>query len=244
MAGVAHEINTPIGVAITATSHLDSCIQSLDKQIREGTLTRSDMEHAMAELQEAAVMTMKNLDRSAALVKSFKMVAVDQSSDDIREFDVKAYIEDIIMSLQPQLRPTQHKVNIEIDSGIRVMSSPGALSQIISNLVMNSLFHGFEHLDSGTIDIVGSVERERVQIDYYDNGKGLAAEIKENIFEPFVTTARARGGSGLGTHILYNLVTQVLGGTVSVMDDTAQGVHFCIRFPFSAPDCQAQKNAS
>lgn len=234
VAGVAHEINTPIGVGITASSHLSQSIRELSDKFDNGSLTKRDFAEAIHEMKETVHMISKNLERSAALVKSFKMVAVDQSSDDVRSFNVKEYFESVLMSLQPKLKRTRHHVTLDIPDNLAVLSSPGALSQIITNLVMNSLLHGFEHMEEGEIDMKVHQDGEGLVFDYFDNGKGIADEIRERIFDPFVTTARSKGGSGLGTHILYNLVTQVLSGTVVLVDDCKQGVHFRIRFPLNS----------
>ncbi|RLU02618.1 MAG: HAMP domain-containing protein [Ketobacter sp.] len=231
VAGVAHEINTPIGVGITASSHLSQSIRELSDKFEKGSLTKRDFAEAINEMKETVHMIGKNLERSAALVKSFKMVAVDQTSDDMRSFNVKEYFESVLMSLKPKLKRTRHHVVLDIPENLTVLSSPGALSQIITNLIMNSLQHGFELVEEGEIKMQVQQDDDGLVFDYFDNGKGIADEIRERIFDPFVTTARSKGGSGLGTHILYNLVTQVLSGTVVLIDDGKQGVHFRICFP-------------
>ena len=231
VAGVAHEINTPIGVGITASSHLSQALKSLGNKFESGQLTKRDFAESIEEMKETIVMISKNLERSAALVKSFKMVAVDQSSDDVRSFNVREYFENVLMSLKPKLKRTRHHVTLDIPDNLTVLSSPGALSQIITNLIMNSLLHGFEDMEEGEILMRVQQDDSGLVFDYFDNGRGIPEDIRERIFDPFVTTARNKGGSGLGTHILYNLVTQVLSGTVALMDDGEKGVHFCIRFP-------------
>ena len=244
VAGVAHEINTPIGVAITAASHLDQSVQVLQQQFLSGSLTKRQFADAVAELNETGAMILKNLERAAKLVKSFKLVAVDQSNDDMRDFDIKEYMDSVLVSLQPRLKRTSHRVVTDIPDNLVVESSPGAISQIVTNLVMNSLIHGFEERENGQIDIRIQEAGSRVTLDYYDNGKGVPAHIKPVIFDPFVTTARSKGGSGLGTHILYNLVTQVLGGSVKLMDDVATGVHFHIEFPVKIVAPVVQRSAA
>ncbi|MEE2729607.1 MAG: ATP-binding protein [Pseudomonadota bacterium] len=235
VAGVAHEINTPIGVGITASSHLAQSFRELSEKFESGSLTKRDFAEAMGEMKETVQMISKNLERSAALVKSFKMVAVDQSTDDVRAFDVKEYFDSVLMSLNPKLKRTRHRVRLEVPDDLTIVSSPGALSQIITNLVMNSLLHGFEGMDSGEITMRVHRDQDGLVFDYFDNGRGIAESIRDRIFDPFVTTARSKGGSGLGTHILYNLVTQVLSGTVVLLSDTAPGVHFRISIPLTAP---------
>ena len=233
VAGVAHEINTPIGVGITAASHLAKSISDLREQFTLGSLTKRQFSDAVEEMTETILMISKNLERSATLVKSFKMVAVDQTSDDVRVFNVREYFESVLMSLKPKLKRTHHVVLLDIPEDLSIVSFPGALSQIITNLIMNSLLHGFDGIENGQIDMQVQQFGNELVFDYFDNGKGIPSEIRERIFDPFVTTARHKGGSGLGTHILYNLVTQVLGGTVSLEPGRDQGVHFCIRFPIN-----------
>jgi signal transduction histidine kinase len=236
VAGVAHEINTPIGVGITASSHLNQSVLALQEKFVSGSLTKRDFTEAVAEMIETVTMISKNLERSAALVKSFKMVAVDQSSEDTRLFNVKEYVENVLMSLKPKLKRTRHTVTLDVPDNLNIYSSPGAFSQIITNLIMNSLIHGFEAIESGDISIKIALHDADLIMSYFDNGKGIPAHIRNTVFDPFVTTARNKGGSGLGTHILYNLVTQVLGGTVTLEDDVTEGVHFRIQFPLQSPD--------
>jgi len=233
VAGVAHEINTPIGVGITASSHLSHAVSELNQQFEAGTLTKRRFAEAVQEMTETVQMITKNLERSAALVKSFKMVAVDQGSDDVREFNVREYFESVLLSLKPRLKRTRHVVMMTIPDDLVINSYPGALSQIITNLVMNSLQHGFADKSEGRIEMQVEQHGDSLVFDYFDDGRGIPDAIKGRIFDPFVTTARNQGGSGLGTHILYNLVTQVLGGSVSLQDDRPQGVHFRIRFPLA-----------
>ncbi len=231
VSGVAHEINTPLGVAITASSYLTQTADELFKLFNSGTLTKKDFSDAMSELVETNMMVSKNLERAAALVKSFKMVAVDQTNEDVRSFDIKDYIESVLLSLAPKFKRTTHQVIIEAPENLMVNSSPGALSQVLTNLLMNSLIHGFEDRQNGVVRIVIRQIDDLIHLDYFDNGKGVDPSIRDRIFDPFVTTARHKGGSGLGTHIVYNLVHQVLGGSLSLMGDTKQGVHFAIEFP-------------
>ena len=231
VAGVAHEINTPIGVGITAASHLTQSLGELQQRFLDGSLTKRQFADSVAEMTETVQMISKNLERSAALVKSFKMVAVDQSSDDMRVFNVKEYIENVLMSLKPKLKRTRHEVIVNVAEDLTIFSSPGALSQIVTNLIMNSLLHGFDETEQGRIELKMQQTGDELVFDYMDNGKGIPAAIRDRIFDPFVTTARHKGGSGLGTHILYNLVTRVLGGTVTLEPERQPGVHFRLRFP-------------
>lgn len=233
VAGVAHEINTPVGVAMTAVTHLNYLTEELKTAFAKGSLTKSAMERTLADLQETTIITLRNLERAAEQVRSFKMVAVDQSNEELRQFNLKEYIENVVISLRPQLKRTTHQVVVDVPEHLQLNSYPGVYSQIFTNLIMNSLIHGFANIDHGTITIQAMADEEHLQLNYYDNGRGIAAAVKGKIFEPFVTTNRQQGGSGLGTYILYNLVTQVLKGRIDLVDDVQQGVHFAILLPFA-----------
>ncbi|MDV7402901.1 HAMP domain-containing sensor histidine kinase, partial [Arthrospira platensis SPKY1] len=148
-----------------------------------------------------------------------------------RRFAVKDYVEQIIVSLRPHLKNTQHQIELDISETLIIESYPGYFSQIFTNLIMNSLIHGFQEGMQGQIRVSVKLEANSLQFDYYDNGKGIAASIKPKIFDPFVTTNRQQGGSGLGTYILYNIVTQALQGQIALLDDTSTGVHFRIMLP-------------
>jgi signal transduction histidine kinase len=231
VAGVAHEINTPIGVAITASSHLAESIAVLNKAFTLGQLTKTSFRENIDDMGETTQMVLKNLERAAAQVRSFKMVAVDQSNEDAREFNLHEYIDTVIMSLRPRLKRTQHVIKLDVPGDLVLVSFPGVYSQIFTNLIMNSLIHGFDGIDNGTIIIQARRDDNDLKIDYYDDGRGIPEPIKARIFEPFVTTNRHRGGTGLGTHIVYNLVTQVLKGRIELVADSAQGVHFAMVIP-------------
>ncbi len=231
VAGVAHEINTPLGVALTATTHLDEQIKNLDKQYREQKLTKKEFEVFSKVCLETIDMTHKNIRRASDLVASFKLVAVDQHSDDIRTFNLNEYINEILLSLQPTIKRTLHSVLVDCDTEIELNSYPGSIYQIISNLVVNSLTHGFEFKESGNILIKATKVSDHVRIDYRDDGKGMSGEEVKRVFNPFFTTRRGRGGSGLGAYIIYNLVTQRLNGHIECHSQLGHGVHFVIELP-------------
>jgi signal transduction histidine kinase len=172
-----------------------------------------------------------NTQRAAALVRSFKQVAVDQSSDDIRSFNLRTYLDEVLLSLQPKLKGKPVTVEIECDTGITMASFPGAVSQVVTNMVVNSMVHGFEEGQPGRIKIVGRLDGDIVEFDYSDDGVGMDSATLGQLFDPFFTTKRGSGGSGLGAHILYNLVTGALGGTVKVVSAPGMGLHYKLRFP-------------
>jgi signal transduction histidine kinase len=174
-----------------------------------------------------------NTQRAAALVRSFKQVAVDQSSDDIRTFKLRNYLDEVLLSLQPKLKGKPVQIAIDCPADIELESFPGAVSQIVTNLVMNSLVHGFEGDVPGQIRISARLDGETLLFDYADDGAGMDADTLAKLFDPFFTTKRGLGGSGLGAHILYNLVTGPLGGSVKVDSAPGQGLNYHLRFPRS-----------
>ena len=232
VAGVAHEINTPIGIAVTGSTHLKDQISLLEKNFTSGALRKSEFKRFVDNAMPTAGTIQSNLERASALIKSFKKVAVDQSSQEVRQFKLVAYIDDVLVSLQPKIKQTSHKISLNGDSQIEVQTVPGALSQIITNLVINSLAHGYENNSvEGNINIVVKAKKDDIILLYKDDGKGMDDEIIERIYEPFFTTRRGSGGSGLGLSIIFNLVTQTLGGTIQCNSSPGEGAQFEIIFP-------------
>ncbi|GAA6135473.1 hypothetical protein NBRC116188_22630 [Oceaniserpentilla sp. 4NH20-0058] len=231
VAGVAHEINTPIGVGITAVSHLMESVELINKAFNSGTLTKKQFSDMLSALLESAGIVDSNLRRAADLVKAFKSVAVDQSSAEPRLFALKSYTQDVITSLRPKLKRTQHEIIVDISDDIDLYCDPGVISQIVTNLIMNSLNHAFAPQEAGKIKMSASVHDNVLQFSYEDNGQGIDESILKRLFDPFVTTKRGQGGSGLGTHIIYNLVTQALGGRIQCISDLGHGTRFEITIP-------------
>ena len=230
VAGVAHEINTPLGIGVTASSHLQSETRRLLALLDTGAMKRSDLDVYLGAATESSELILRNLRRADHLVKSFKQVAVDQSTEERRRIDLAAYLDEILTSLQPRLRKTRHQVEIDCPPSIEIDTFPGALYQVITNLVMNSLAHGFEHTDAGSIRVQVMRVDADVLIVYSDDGCGMTEEVRRRIFEPFFTTKRGQGGSGLGMHIVFNLVTRLLAGSVRCESTAGAGVRFEIRF--------------
>jgi C4-dicarboxylate-specific signal transduction histidine kinase len=231
VAGVAHEINTPIGICLTAASSLQDDLTVLSRRYKSGEMTEQGFLDFLQLADESLQMLVSNNQRAAQLIQSFKQVAVDQSSEDKRHFLLKAYIQEVLFSLQPKLKKTPHKVKVSCDEGIELESYPGAVAQILTNLIMNSLIHGFEHKPQGNIIIEAHQEDDQVCILYRDDGCGMNQEAVKRVFEPFFTTKRGGGGSGLGSHLVYNLVTQKLNGSIHCSSELSQGVVFIIRIP-------------
>ncbi len=230
VAGVAHEINTPLGVGITAASFLNEKTENYSLKYQSEDLKRSDLEKYLMIATESSAMILTNLNRAADLVTNFKQVAVDRSTGERRTFELKDYTEKLLFSLEPKLKQTKHTIIINCPE-IKICSYPGIFSQIITNLVMNSLIHGFNGIDRGIIKIDISKEKNLLIICYTDNGNGMDRETLDKIFDPFFTTNRSSGGTGLGMHILYNLVTQSLDGEMECTSKPEKGVVFFIRVP-------------
>lgn len=234
VAGIAHEIDTPIGIGVTAASFLQERTREFGKLYTAGQAKRSDMDAYLRTVSEIGGSLALNLERAVGLVKSFKQVAVDESSDARRRFKLKEYIGEILDSLRPRLKRTEHVIDVNCPDELELDSYPGAFSQILTNLIMNSLIHGFEHIAAGRIDIVACCTGNELSLSYRDNGCGMNAEQVKRVFEPFFTTRRGRGGSGLGMHIVHNLVVKKLHGTIECRSMPGAGVEFSIAVPIDA----------
>ncbi|MGL6340328.1 MAG: sensor histidine kinase, partial [Waterburya sp.] len=181
--------------------------------------------------QQCSQLIETNLHRAGELVQSFKQVALDHNSLDVRSFLLKSYVEEILVSLEPQLKKTKHKLEVFGDKNIEINSYPGAIAQIVTNLIVNSLMHAYQPEEVGLLKFEIKREMTRVILEYSDNGCGIHEEHLEKIFDPFFSTAKDRGGSGLGLHIIYNLVTQKLQGKINVKISLGLGTIFIISFP-------------
>jgi signal transduction histidine kinase/streptogramin lyase len=235
VAGIAHEINTPLGIGVTAASHLREEARRLLARVRDGACDAAEIEAFRAMACESSDLILRNLQRADRLVRSFKCIAVDQSSEDRRVVDLGASLDEILTTLGPSLKKLPHRVEIECPPGIVVETAPGALYQIVTNLVMNSLAHGFAPGVAGSILVRAHRDGHAIVIEYADNGRGMDDTVRARIYEPFYTTQRGQGGSGLGMHIVYTLVTQVLGGSIECHSVPGQGTRFLIRFPERMP---------
>jgi len=231
VAGVAHEINTPVGIGVTAASHLRDKVARYRELYEAGRLRRSEFEAFLDDSGESAKMILSNLEKAAQLIQGFKGVAVDQTGEGQRSFDLKQYLEEVLLSLRPEFRRTGHSVTLSCDEGILVDSYPGAVSHTITNLVMNSLIHGFDGREGGQIRIEAHADGETATLVFSDDGIGMTPEIRKQIYDPFFTTRRGQGGSGLGMHVVYNSVTKSLDGSISCTSSPGEGTTFTIEFP-------------
>jgi|GEM_PF-4794098 len=234
VAGVAHELNTPIGICVTAVSFLRTEIEVLKSDFIEGMVTKTQFSDYIDKAVQSTNIIDNNLKQASTQIKNFKMVAVDISSEMSRMFDVREYLNQIKGSLHPELRRTSHQLSIDCPPKLEVQSYPGMLSQIVTNLVMNSLLHAFEHKPEGKMLIEARLEKDSLLIIYSDDGAGMDKDIVDKIFEPFFTTKPgSQGGSGLGMHIVYNMITQTLGGKVKCESQPGKGTIFTISFPIN-----------
>ena len=231
VAGVAHEINTPVGIGITAASTFRTDLQRFLNIYRNNRVKRSDLERFIKSCTESNQFIISNLNRAAALIHSFKQVAIDQTSEEKRTFNVKQTIQDTFLSLRPKFKKTQHTLKITGMDKAEITSYPGLFSQLITNLLMNSLVHAFDDNERGTIEINLIQQGNHLIITYSDNGIGIAPDVLPLIFEPFFTTERSGGGSGLGLHIVYNIVSQNLKGRLTCKSTVDSGTSFTITIP-------------
>jgi signal transduction histidine kinase len=196
-------------------------------------MKKSDLTNFMASSDETVRIILTNLTRAADLIQSFKKIAVDQSSETWQTVGLEAYLRDIIVSLTPKLKKTKIQISIQCPETLRINTMPGALSQIFTNLITNSVIHGFDAGQEGEITITVKTKKQNTVLTYTDNGKGITHKNLGKVFEPFFTTARGQGGSGLGLHLVYNIVTRSLGGNITVSSDPGEGVRFTLTLPDS-----------
>ncbi len=231
VAGVAHEINTPVGIGVSMASLLSHETDKIIGMVKGGKMKISALNEYLQTADESSRLILNNLNRAAELVQSFKRVAIDQTNLERRSFQVKPYIQETLLSIKHVLKRTKHTLEVEGDDSISLDSFPGAFSQIVSNLVLNSVKHAYEDDEQGHIRFDVSQAGETVTLIYQDDGIGIPPENLQRIFEPFFTTARSTGGSGLGLHIVYNLVTQSLSGTIHCESQVGLGTKFILKLP-------------
>lgn len=236
MSSLTHEINTPIGVSLTAASFLSDMQNSYFEKLQDEQLKRSEFIGYLKESAEASQIIERNMLRANELIKTFKRLAIDQHSQDIRTFALCDYIYEVLLSLKPRLKHTPHKFCIDIPTDLTIDSNPGALSQLLINLIMNSAHHAFAPSIVGRITIKANVEydsmrNKKLVLIYRDNGIGMNAQTIENMYKPFFTLARETEGSGLGMHICNNIVMKVLRGTIDCRSELGKGAEFTIAFP-------------
>ncbi|HYH19806.1 MAG TPA: PAS-domain containing protein [Azospirillum sp.] len=245
VAGVAHEINTPIGIALTGASLLAERTGVIRRSFEVGKLRKPDFADYIDTAAEATQLMMLNVDRAAQLIQSFKQIAVDQASEERRVFDMRDYIHEVLRSLGVRLKKAAHTVEVRCPDDLVLDSYPGALSQVLTNFVMNSIMHGYAPGQAGRLTVVvARLSPDEVELRYSDDGRGIPPALHGRVFEPFFTTSRGTGGSGLGLNIVYNIVTRTLKGRITLDSAPGRGTTFTLRFPRVAPDDRSGEGAA
>lgn len=242
VAGVSHELNTPVGNALTVITTLADKQQDFNQVLAQGSLRKSDLETFVANVQEAQSLTSRNLRKAADLIQSFKQVAIDQTSYQRRHFNLLATVEEVLMTIQPMLRPVNVQIVTDIAPDINLNGFPGPLGQVITNLIANALTHAFDEASSAPLIRILAYPSDNLAwlcLEVEDNGKGIAPEHIKKVFDPFFTTRLGKGGSGLGLHIVHNLVTGILGGRIVIDSELMRGTKFIMKLPKEAPNADA-----
>lgn len=238
VAGVAHELNTPIGNALMVASTLSDVHREFVDSSSKG-FSRSSFNHYLESVEESAKILNRTLSRTANLIVSFKQIAVDRTSEQRRSFELQEIVDEIVITISPSLKKTPHQLITNVPVGIVFDSYPGSLGQVFINLITNALMHAFDESEMspsvGEIKMFVEMENEWVKIIFSDNGKGIKNEDKSKVFDPFFTTKLGQGGSGLGLSIVYNIVTGILGGTIELESEVGKGAKFIINLPLVAP---------
>ncbi|WP_396588001.1 sensor histidine kinase [Bermanella sp. R86510] len=235
VAGVAHEVNTPLGVALTASSHLKEQVQLISINAQSQTLTRSQLDAFIAQAEDAVSLTISNLNKAATLISNFKRTSADQNHFEMETINLHDYVQQVISTLVPMTKKVPVEVSVT-GGDFEVSTYPGAIAQILTNLISNSCIHGFPDYFNGDakIDIeIGDIKDGALMVCYHDNGLGMDSETKKNMFNPFYTTRRNEGGTGLGLSIIHTLLTQKMGGKVSVESSPNNGTQFTLCFTLS-----------
>ncbi|MBR0691683.1 ATP-binding protein [Bradyrhizobium lablabi] len=236
VAGVAHELNSPIGISLTIASTLAQRCARFGHQILSGPVRRSLLAEFTDDNRDAANQLVSNLERAGELIQAFKQVAVDRSNVERRKFDLRVATEQIVASVMPGLPKPRGHLAVDIPSDVILDSYPGAYGQVLTNLIFNAATHGFADAPDGNMLIeavrLGVAE---VEIIFSDDGRGIPEEIQRHVFDPFFTTRRAKGSTGLGLHIVHNLVTGQLGGRITLVSAPGKGTSICMTLPLAAP---------
>jgi signal transduction histidine kinase len=237
VAGVSHEINTPVGTSLTVASSLAHRCATFADQIAAGEVRRSQLDEFADGCRDASNQLVANLQRAGELIQSFKQVAVDRSHTDRRTFDLKVVTEQIVASIRPGLpKPRRDSIVLEIPAQITLYSYPGAYGQVLTNLIFNAFTHGFSGGRDGRALIKArEIGDEKVEVTFSDDGIGIPGDVQRHVFDPFFTTNRGEGNTGLGLYIVHNLVMQHLGGTLALASTPGKGTTITMTLPLNAP---------
>jgi len=247
VAGVAHELNTPLGNAMTVVTSLEDRWAELDGAMKSGQpLRRSQLENLVADTRRGQDILQRNVRKAAELVRDFKQVAIDQTQDARREFDLAGMVKDVLVMVEPSFKHTPFHIETDLQDGLKLNSFPGSLGQVLTNLLINARVHGLHDRPEGKVFV--SCQRAAdhegwVEMTVRDDGWGMDDNTRKRIFDPFFTTKLGRGGTGLGMHIVHNIVTQLLGGSIDVISEPDQGALMRLRLPLSAPERTENEDA-
>ncbi len=238
VAGVAHEVNTPLGICVTSVSALKEQVAELNQGLADSSLTKKQLALSLNMFDEYQKIIERSLNKAVELIRGFKSVAVEQHTDPKININIAQHVKDIVNTVRTLFKQKNYIINIQVDDDINLVTYPSAWNQILTNFLTNSHIHGFENRQDGEISIEFKLDDEFLTLIYKDNGKGLDSKIKDKIFDPFVTTKRGHGGSGLGMNIVYNLVSSKLGGQINI-DSNEQGCCFIVKVPLEQNDDQS-----
>jgi PAS domain S-box-containing protein len=236
VAGVSHELNTPLGNSLTVATSLQHNVARMRDAVEHNQVKRSELLEFFRQHDEMADVITRNTQRAAYLVSSFKQVAVDRTSERKREFQLHALVDDILLSMRPSTKHLQLDIAIDISTEITCYSYPGAIGQIMSNLLQNCAVHAFAKRGGGSIHIRAQTDGPWVQLSVQDDGEGMTAQVLGHVFDPFFTTRLGQGGSGLGLSVSHTLAESVLGGSLSASSEPGKGSCFTLRFLRNVPD--------
>lgn len=235
IASVSHEMATPMGNSMMTASTLSAQAQQFEAQMAAGTLRKSELAQFVAQVRDGNTLLLRNLERAVALLKNFRQVAADQASEQRRSFDLQQSLREVLDTLAPSLKRQSHRVLLDAPEGIKMDSYPGPLGQVLINLINNAYLHAFEGMEHGEVHVTASATADQVTLVCKDNGRGIAPETLEKMFQPFFSTRIGRGGTGLGMSIVENLVKATLGGSLDVQSAVGQGTTITITLPRIAP---------
>jgi len=230
VAGVAHEVNTPLGICVTSITALKEKVEGLKKAVDDQELTKSHLTETIDLLMEYQQIIERSLNKSVELIRGFKSVAVEQHTDPELKINLAQHVNDVVNTVRTMFKCKNYHIKIEVDEKFEFVTFPSAWNQILTNFLMNSHIHGFEDREEGEISIKFAESNGYLTMQYQDNGKGISEDVKKIIFDPFVTTKRGQGGSGLGLNIVFNLVSTKLGGTVTC-PEMEEGCCFKVKVP-------------
>ncbi len=232
-AKIAHEMNNPLSVAITASSHLESTVKEINKHFQENKLTKNDFRSMLSTAAEVSNIILRNLRHASKMTTGFKNFASDQSREEKKEIRINNYINEIIKNFSYKMKKTTHKIEFHCSEDLEVYTDPSIIYQTITNLINNSLLHGFEEMENGLININIEFTNNIITIIYRDNGNGISKQNLSQLYKPFFTTKADQGGTGLGLNIIKDLIEHELKGTIECTSELGSGTQFLIKFPIS-----------